>query len=288
MPRIRRRYVIAPVAFIIIIGSHYLLSFYGNRARAKEECRLQLGSIALALVTYESVHHSFPSGTVPNDRLTPEHRLSWYFDIIYYIQAWSAPLSVNSDEAWDSAANRSLVWNGIDKVDGTKRMHSANLMNIFMCPMEREGRTTDHPSITNYIGIAGLGADAPILPPGHPRAGIFGYDRRTKVADVTDGLSTTMMVAESARDNGWWTAGGPATVRGVDPADRPQIGKGRPFGGLHEGGAMVCFADGSVRFVRSTIAPEVFEALTTIAGGEKITGDDLAKATESVSQNRGR
>ncbi len=31
---------------------------------------------------------------------------------------------------------------------------------------------------------------------------------------------------------------------------------------------MVAFADGSVRFLRETIDPKVFEAISTIAGGE--------------------
>lgn len=40
------------------------------------------------------------------------------------------------------------------------------------------------------------------------------------------------------------------------------------FGGAHPGGAMVAFADGSVRFLLETIASGVFEAIATVAGGE--------------------
>ena len=37
--------------------------------------------------------------------------------------------------------------------------------------------------------------------------------------------------------------------------------------------ANVAMADGSVRFVRETIDPKVFEAMSTIAGGESIPLD---------------
>jgi prepilin-type processing-associated H-X9-DG protein len=42
----------------------------------------------------------------------------------------------------------------------------------------------------------------------------------------------------------------------------------------HTGGVNVALADGSVRFVHSSIAGTVWRALGTIAGGEVIPGDD--------------
>lgn len=69
--------------------------------------------------------------------------------------------------------------------------------------------------------------------------------------------------------NGPWAAGGPSTVRGLDPNDQPYIGWTRQFGGVHRSGANVLVADGSVRFFSASISPEVFQAACTIAGGEK-------------------
>src|SRR5262249_15130062 len=142
-------------------------------------------------------------------------------------------------------------------------------VSVLSCPAGPDRDVRGRPSSTSYVGIAGLGPDAPRLPVNDPRAGIFGYDRHTRPADIKDGASTTMMIAEAASANGPWTAGGPATVRGLDPARRPYIGPGRQFGGNHVGGAMVMFADGSVRFVGELVDPKVFEALSTIAGGEE-------------------
>jgi prepilin-type processing-associated H-X9-DG protein len=41
----------------------------------------------------------------------------------------------------------------------------------------------------------------------------------------------------------------------------PYIGPGRPFGGLHQGGANVLHADGSVLFLNNSIRPDVFRSL---------------------------
>ena len=62
----------------------------------------------------------------------------------------------------------------------------------------------------HYIGIAGVGRDSPSLPEKHARAGVFGYDRKTRMADITDGAANTMMMAETALAIGPWIAGGPA------------------------------------------------------------------------------
>jgi Protein of unknown function (DUF1559) len=152
---------------------------------------------------------------------------------------------------------------------------------LFRCPDWDREAAPEPASAIPYLGVAGLGADAPSRPAADRRAGVFGYDRRTPLAAVTDGLSHTLMILESARDNGPWARGGPSTVRGLDPAGRPYLGTGRPFGGTHfaenglfrRGGSVGCnagVADGSVRFLAEAIAPEVLEALATVAGGETI------------------
>ena len=128
---------------------------------------------------------------------------------------------------------------------------------------------------THFVGIAGLGADSPMLPKGHVRAGIFGYDRATTFADITDGLSNTMMVVETSREIGPWTAGGRASIRGLDPSKPPYIGKRGQFGGNHRGGANVLMADGSVKFLSDTVNPHFFEAISTISGGEVMLGDTI-------------
>src|SRR5262245_24645293 len=59
----------------------------------------------------------------------------------------------------------------------------------------------------------------------------------------------------------------PYNDHGLDPARRPDLGQGRRFGGMPRGAAMALSADGSVRPIRESIGPNVFEAPSTMAGG---------------------
>lgn len=80
----------------------------------------------------------------------------------------------------------------------------------------------------------------------------------------------TIMVAETATANGLWVAGGPGTVRGLDPAQPPYLGARGQFSSKHVGVANFVFGDCSVRAFRPSLSPKVFEAMATIAGGEKL------------------
>lgn len=234
-----------------------------SEAAQRSQCRNNLLQIGLGLKNYSSVNDSFPAGTIANDRLPPERRLSWLVVVWTYLeqQYWVLDLS----EPWDAATNQPT--RGRD-VLGTVR--AVGRVQLLVCPAAAGAADEHMPGWTWYVGVAGVGRDAPELPTGHPRAGVFGYDRQTRPADIKDGASTTMMLGETTSANGPWTAGGAATVRGLDPARQPYIGRGRQFGGTHRGGVNMLFADGSVRFLNESIHPKVFESLATIAGDETL------------------
>ena len=247
-----------------------------RRAAARSQCANNLEQIALGLNDYAAAHPlyregagtepAFPAGTVANPGLSPERRLSWLVEVLPFVEQKALFERIDRKAAWDAEAN----------APATRQP-----MTRFHCPdwgREYDPAATD---LTAYVGPAGLGPDAPLLPAGDPRAGIFGYDRRTALADITDGAANTLLILETARDNGPWAQGGPGTVRGLDTADQPYLGRGRPFGGTHfsentlfsRGGAIGChvaLADGSVRFVNNSMSPSVLEALLTVRGGEAV------------------
>jgi hypothetical protein len=255
--------IISILAFVAILSGSVLLISRLWEAGRQEDCRRNMMDIALCLCQYLEMHGAFPAGTIANAQLPPERRLSWVvsgFD--FYDQlTWL----LDRSESWESEANRVVRTR-----DVLGEVNAVGRVGVLVCPAASDGSDEHMPGWTWYIGVAGVGTDAPTLPLGHPRSGIFGYDRQTSIPDIKDGRANTLLLLETGVDQGPWTAGGPATVRGLDPARQPYIGQGRQFGGLHRQGVMVAMADGTVRFLSETINPKVFEALSTVAGGETL------------------
>jgi hypothetical protein len=215
---------------------------------------------------YRDSHGHFPAGTIANSDLRPEKRLSWLVELGPYIEATDFFKRIDLSKSWDAKANDAPA---------------LTAHPVFIC--RASGQVSK--STSSYVGMAGVGMDAATLPRGDRRCGFFGYDRRITQEDVKDGLAQTVFVLETTLDKGPWTAGGPATVRGLDPGEQAYIGKDGPFGLVHRdpkfwevtrlpAEANAGFADGSVRFLPDTVRPEVLQALVTIAGGEEIHPDE--------------
>jgi prepilin-type processing-associated H-X9-DG protein len=252
-------------ASAVVAGAVWAVS--AMRAGAdREMCRDHLKQIGVALDNYVSVHGCFPYGAVPSAAIPVGRRLGWHATLLDFIEG-NGPNIPDKARAWDDPAVTALV--RFDKEAGRYEPAGSEI-STYRCPAGGAAHFPAGRQPTEYVGVAGLGADAPMLPLGHPRAGVFGHERATPGSRITDGLGSTMAVVETREDRGPWRAGGPSTVKGLDPSRRPYVGAGRQFGGLHPGGAQVVFADGSVRFVRDSIDPAVFEAMATIAGGEPL------------------
>jgi prepilin-type N-terminal cleavage/methylation domain-containing protein/prepilin-type processing-associated H-X9-DG protein len=160
---------------------------------------------------------------------------------------------------------------------------------------------------SNYMFCTGNTTDyncEHILPPSKERAAFFnGY--ATKVQEFRDGTSNTALVGESVQEKytsvfgPYWGAGLHTAVHGrVIPPLAPD---GKPYdyyqyylpnkpwiepnpnklqyawalGSRHPGGLHMVFGDGSVRFLKDSISPQVWWAIQTLRGGEVIGSDQL-------------
>ncbi len=137
---------------------------------------------------------------------------------------------------------------------------------------------------THFVGMAGVGLDAAEYRADDPATaklrGVFGYDRETKKADIKDGLEQTIVLIQVPPEpKAPWIAGGGSTVRGVsEDADCVKPFVCTEYQGKR--GTFAIMADGKVRFIPATINPKTFQAMCTIAGGDKIR--DLEKVAPEV------
>ena len=224
----------------------------GEGAARRTQSRNNLKQIGLALHNYHDVFSHFPAGTHANEDLKVEKRLSWLAEILPFIDQAALHDQIDFEQAWDADENQ---------------LGTQSHLQVFLNPGIAV-ETSANFGMTHYVGIAGVGKDAPTLPIGADGVGIFGYNRTTRIRDILDGTSNTMAVSEVSQSHGAWAAGGKPTIRAL--VNKPYIGGKDGFGGDTPDGCNVLFADGSVRFISKDIDPEVFESLATMAGGEII------------------
>lgn len=113
--------------------------------------------------------------------------------------------------------------------------------------------------------------------------GIMGHFSNTRIRDVIDGTSNTLLLGEQANGNPgtfnchtWVTFGAMDTSRGInDPVTTTPPGgtwhfRQTGFASYHVGGAHFLLADGAVRFLSENISQITLAALTTRFGRETI------------------
>jgi prepilin-type processing-associated H-X9-DG protein len=248
----------AVVTLVTVIGTAALLLLFVQEKNHVAGCTNNLRQIGQSIQRYSDHNdHVFPPGTVPNPSLKPEQRLSWEAAVLPFLSAggpagkkWEKLAGeIAFKEAWDAPANAKLRQN----------------VAPYLCPVFAHTFAQGQAGLTSYVGVAGMGRAAAALPLRDANAGFFGYDRLLQPSDITASLGATMVTIETTRENGPWPAGGPATVRGLEPDCDRYIGKAAAFGGLHREGANVLWADGSVRIVTEQIEPDLFRLEARIA-----------------------
>jgi prepilin-type processing-associated H-X9-DG protein len=204
-----------------------------REAARRSQCVNNLKQIGLALHNYHSANNCFPPQAITDQDGKP--LLSWRVVLLPYLE--QAPLynQFHLDEPWDSPNNRPLL----DMIPMTYR-----------CPSE-----VPEPGMTRYEVVVG---------PQYLFSDPSEQKRPTSMFEVTDGTSNTIAVGEAAQPVHW---SAPDDIPFTTPL--PNSG----FASRHPGGFNTLFTDGSVRFVRNTIMPNILRALLTRNGGEVISSD---------------
>jgi prepilin-type processing-associated H-X9-DG protein len=207
----------------------------GRPAPRRIQCMNNLRQMGPAFLSYASAHGGFPPAAITSHN--GKRLLSWRVAILPYLDEMSLYQKFKLDEPWDSPHNKELL---------------KDMPKVFECPAKPLPGT----GMTCYRVF--LGKDTLLDPV-----------RSVKLAQVTDGLSNTLMVVE-AQDAVPWTK---PDVLPFIPAQQARGNGLLGAGSAHTGGFNAVFADGSVRFIKATVPLDVLRALITRSGGEVIRSD---------------
>jgi Protein of unknown function (DUF1559) len=231
----------------------------------------RIHELARAVAAYSKEKQSFPPGTVPRGipstragRPFPfEERVSWLASLLPYLGPEQASLQIDPNKSWRDPKNLVSASTIVPQF-----LDPASNFTTWWVVFPSLGEPV---AATHYVGVAGIGRDAANHSSSEPgwaeKLGVFGYDRATKLSDIKDGTSNTIVMAEVPPVyKRPWLAGGGATVEGVPEKDSIQpfvsaSNKGKP-------GTYVIMADGAVRFVSANVSDEAFKAMCTIDGGK--------------------
>jgi len=235
-----RRWEIAVCLVVLLVLIPCLLSqcfVDGREAARRMQCANNLKNLGLALHNYHNAYGSFPPAYVADANGKPMH--SWRVLILPYLEEKNLYNKYRFDEPWDGPNNRKLL---------------GQMPEGFRCPSQPGGPNSTE---TSYVAVVG------------PHTAWQG-DRPVKMAEIKDGLPTTILLVEVKNSGIHWMEPRDLNCPPASTVVNPASGQG--ISSNHPGGANVVFADVHNCFIEDgrDVAP-----FLTIDGGEKVSADDL-------------
>jgi prepilin-type N-terminal cleavage/methylation domain-containing protein/prepilin-type processing-associated H-X9-DG protein len=275
-----------------------------REAAARMQCQNHLKQLGIACHHYELVHQKFPSS---NTR-PPEPAHGWAAMILPYIE----------QESLKNIYNFTVPW-----YDPINQQARTTTVKTFLCPSSNANRMGN--STVDGIVYQGAAWDytnvsvvaLPLLAYlNYPDPASYSSiwwgtmsSQGSTHAQITDGLSNTILITEDANRPEYWVKG--TRRQDLVPISFPGGGPGVAVGGVwadhqkgfgiegttpdglvvigecaincnnsfeiysqHPGGANATMADGSVRFLRDSITIRTLAALSTRGAGEVIASQD--------------
>jgi prepilin-type N-terminal cleavage/methylation domain-containing protein/prepilin-type processing-associated H-X9-DG protein len=270
-----------------------------REAAARTQCYNNLKQIGLGMMSYESANGGLPpsrtTGGVAGAPYFPFQH-SWTAALLPYIEQTASFNLYNYKAHWNNPVNYPAV---------------RTYLKLFNCPMTPNQPRADmtvaaQPSagdyhalnaIKNFVGVNCFGYIGVLNPDDSRLVGAMRRDANTRIMEILDGTSNTILVAEDAgrpafynasrqvfdpvgKEGGWADPNGAFSLDGANtdgsiPGGCPlNCSNNSELYGFHTGGASVVFADGSVHFLKQSIDLCVLAKLITRAGEEVISGAD--------------
>lgn len=259
-------------------------------------CQSNLRQLGIALHMFNDTYGYLPpsavDGSFPNPPVyvTSGARHSWMPFLLPFVE--QQPLY--NIYRWD-----------LDYTHATNRPALSSRLKIVECPAAEPKRID--PTTGLACGDYGIGANVNsllafppynLIDPVVDYRGILQSNAATKMSDVTDGTSNTILVCEDAGrpvtyrlrysagiyapGGGWGDRENDFTVDGYTTDGITKLGpcpincnNSNEVYSFHIGGANLLFGDAAVHFIRDVVTMRTFAALITRAGGEPLSGSDF-------------
>ncbi len=291
--------VIAIIAVLIALLLPAVQS--AREAARRAQCVNNLKQIGLACHNYADINGVFPSqvGGVPTWFVNSDYRTSWMVQILPMMEQTNLFNAYNfvADRAEYSFNNTTVMatpisgfacpsyaglilqqgqsdWNGYAGTIGAamKLWYIAGT-----CYKGNLGDNTTGPFPGSGNAYGDLNGSTPTA------TGMFWRAQMVVAfAGVTDGTSNTMLAGEALPDrcnwNAWSESNSSVATVSIPMNQKVNLNRANPsycygFRSRHPGGMNVGFADGSVRYLKETVSPIVYRAISTRAGGEVVSAD---------------
>lgn len=206
-----------------------------REASRRTQCEMNLKQIAFALHQYAKHYKSLPPAFTVNAQGKRLH--SWRTLLLPYLDRADLYELLDLSKPWDDPVNSALFHAGVLR---------------WSCP--------------NSKGMAGSTTYLAVVSPN----GCFRTDRSVTLDEITDRLSTTLLIVEVPQNR---------AVPWMSPTDIDEsdfLGIGSNSKQSHTGGMHSAYVDGSVRLLMSDVPTKVRRALVSIAGND----DDVLQQTD--------
>ncbi len=280
-----------------------------REAAARAQSQNNLKQLSLGCHAFHDVNLGFPSAAFFPTPSNPATTYStWVVPILPYIE------QENLYRSWYSNPVATAQYNGLSGP-------AATVVKTLLSPSDALGSTPHeqlapgvNPAYPNgrYVGLTSYGCNGGTSAPlAYVKDGVFHYDTRMRITDVTDGSSNTILLGERyGLDPNWgaltrrpsndmraysaWAGGpffawrstlSPINYRLPDSVATAPLAQFSAayfdlyyrrlfaYGSSSSGGANLSFADGSVKFLSTNTNLITLRELSTSQSGNVLTGD---------------